>query len=93
MPIDQSRPDAPRPHPDPNQGREPTAGELECYQNDDASLSGMERNVAKASGNHSDDPMFEQGCGNVPPDQPGNHIGVPQTIRGLSRRRLQTPRQ
>ncbi|KAM3454436.1 hypothetical protein MY5147_006191 [Beauveria neobassiana] len=82
MPIDQSRPDAPRPHPDPNQGREPTAGELECYQNDDASLSGMQRNVAKASGNHPDDPMFEQGCGNVPPDQPGNHIGVPHDDPG-----------
>ncbi|KAM0666089.1 hypothetical protein ACQRIU_003944 [Beauveria bassiana] len=80
MPIDQSRPDAARPHPDPNQSREPTAGELECYHNDRASFSGMERNVAKATGSHPDDPMFEKGSENVPPGhpgQPGNYIGVP----------------
>ncbi|KAH8721414.1 hypothetical protein HC256_001770 [Beauveria bassiana] len=62
MPIDQFRPDAPRPHPDPNQGREPTVGELECYQNDDTSFTGMERNVAKASGNHPGDPTAEDRC-------------------------------
>ncbi|KAM3547478.1 hypothetical protein ARSEF4850_010004, partial [Beauveria asiatica] len=33
MPIDQSRPNAPRPAPDPSRSRKPTAGELECYQN------------------------------------------------------------
>ncbi|KAM3484069.1 hypothetical protein MY8738_002508 [Beauveria namnaoensis] len=80
MPIDQSRPDAARPHPDPNQSREPTAGELECYHNDRASFSAMERNVAKATGRHPDDPMFEKGSENVPPGhpgQPGNYIGVP----------------